>query len=244
MTRKLPILASIALTFLMISTAKAVRAADVSNGSFEAGDFTGWTSTGQATIETSSYGVTPPDGTYQALVQTCILDGGGCNEGTRLPSAADLETFLGLLWGPLLGLGAIEGSAIKQEITANAGDVLTFSWNFLTDQQDPGQGFDDFAFFTLSSSVNQLANSSSPLLSDSLTTALAKATGYQPYTISIPIAGNYTLSFGVVDVGDNTANSALLVDDIRLTSAAVPEPVSLLGTFIAFGFGAAFTKKR
>jgi hypothetical protein len=55
------------------------------------------------------------------------------------------------------------------------------------------------------------------------------------------VAGNYTLGFGVVDVdktggGDNTINSALLVDNIKLTNMAkVPEPDTLLGLLLTMG---------
>jgi hypothetical protein len=234
-----------ALGFLL-STPETVRAA-VINGSFETGDFTGWTpTTGQATIDTSGFGVTPPQGNYQALLQTCAISSspsGGCDENTRLPNGAELETFLTLSSGTLTSLGVTEGSAIKQTITANAGDILTFSWNFLTAQAPPEQDFNDFAFFTLSNSLTQLADTFSPLLSDSWTTSLGKATGYQTYTI--PIAGNYTLGFGVVDVGDDTANSALLVDNVKLEPAStkVPEPDTILGLLIALGLGAKYNRK-
>ncbi|NCS80108.1 MAG: PEP-CTERM sorting domain-containing protein, partial [Microcystis aeruginosa K13-07] len=49
------------------------------------------------------------------------------------------------------------------------------------------------------------------------------------------------LGFGVVDVdktggGDNTINSALLVDNIKLTNMAkVPEPDTLLGLLLTMG---------
>jgi hypothetical protein len=46
---------------------------------------------------------------------------------------------------------AIEGSAIKQTFTANAGQTLSFSWNFLTNESvgnDANPNFNDFAFAT------------------------------------------------------------------------------------------------
>jgi hypothetical protein len=58
------------------------------------------------------------------------------------------------------------------------------------------------------------------------------------------VTGNYILGFGVVDVdktggGDNTINSALLVDNIKLTNnsevAKVPEPDTLLGLLLTLG---------
>jgi hypothetical protein len=55
------------------------------------------------------------------------------------------------------------------------------------------------------------------------------------------VTGNYILGFGVVDVdktggGDNTINSALLVDNIKLTNIAkVPEPDTLFGLLLTLG---------
>ncbi|MBD2362419.1 PEP-CTERM sorting domain-containing protein [Anabaena minutissima FACHB-250] len=48
-------------------------------------------------------------------------------------------------------------------------------------------------------------------------------------------AGTYTLGFGVVDVGDTTVNSALLVDNVKLTP--VPEPTTMFGILMGMGFG-------
>ena len=98
------------------------------NGSFETGNFDNWTTTGQTSVEDSGFGVTPTDGDKQAALQTL--------QNSTGITAVEIETFLGLSTGTLTNQGATEGSAIKQIVTANAGDILSFSWNFLTDQ-DP-----------------------------------------------------------------------------------------------------------
>ncbi len=70
---------------------------------------------------------------------------------------------------------------------------------------------------------------------------LKKETGYQTYTIPISVTGNYILGFGVVDVdktggGNATGNSALLVDNIKLTNGVkVPEPDSIFGLLLTLG---------
>lgn len=220
---------AIAATFVIVNAETAGAA--VLNGSFETNDFTNWETIGQTTVEDSSFGTVPADGNYQAVLETLQDD-------TNV-SSDDLETFLGLTSGSLTSNGAIEGSAIKQIITVNSGDILNFSWNFLTDQE-PDPDYNDFAFFTLSSTVNQLADTNSP--TNFSFSWLFKETGYQSYTIQQ--AGTYTLGFGIVDVGDSTVNSALLVDNIRLTSSVttVPEPSTLIGALTALMFG--FVRKR
>jgi len=79
---------------------------------------------------------------------------------------------------------------------------------------------------------------------------LKKETGYQTYTIPISVTGNYILGFGVVDVdktggGDNTINSALLVDNIKLTNIAkVPEPDTLFGLLLTLGLASKCKRKN
>ncbi|MBD2255012.1 PEP-CTERM sorting domain-containing protein [Nostoc parmelioides] len=209
-------------TIFLITNQEKVQAISINNGSFETGDFSNWDTTGQATVEGSSFNVAPADGTYQAVLET-LQDETGI-------SSSDLETFLGLSSGSLTG--SVEGSAIKQTITVNAGDVLTFYWNFLTDEVSADPDFNDFAFFSVSN-INQLANTyDATVFSFS---RLAQQTGYQPYTYNFTTAGIYTLGFGVIDVGDTTVNSALLVDNVELTP--VPEPVTMFGILIGAGFG-------
>ncbi len=117
---KLPTLTLITVAGLLVATAEISHAAVV-NGSFETGNFSDWNTSGQASVETSSFQVTPVNGSYQAVLQTCFFTG-ACDDSQSLTNANDLESFLGLSVNELSNLGVIEGSAIKQTITANAGD--------------------------------------------------------------------------------------------------------------------------
>ena len=201
------------------------------NGSFETGNFDNWTTTGQTSVEDSGFGVTPTDGDKQAALQTL--------QNSTGITAVEIETFLGLSTGTLTNQGATEGSAIKQIVIANAGDTLSFSWNFLTDQ-DPDPTYDDLAFFTLNNSLTENTNiPNTPSFS-----VLAKETEYQSFSYTISSSGIYTLGFGIVDRGDTTVNSALLVDNVQIRSSAVPEPMTMLGALTALGFGAVFRAKR
>ena len=194
----------------------------------------------KTSVETSSFGVTPVNGSYQAVLQTCVFVG-ACDDNQSLTNANDLESFLGLSGNQLSNLSVVEGSAIKQTITANAGDVFSFSWNFLTDEDATNVDYNDFAFFTLNNTLYSLADIQSSFPVNPSFSHLKKETGYQTYTIPISVTGNYILGFGVVDVdktggGNAAGNSALLVDNIKLTNIAkVPEPDTLFGLLLTLG---------
>lgn len=208
------------------------------NGGFETGNFTGWSTIGMAEIETADFGTEPSQGTYYAALSTMF----------DTVSASALESFLGLTPGSLndLETGNIEeGSAIKQTFTANAGDVLTFDWNFMTNELEStlvGSN-NDFAFFTLTSSPSKLADPSSSFMTS--LTQFADETGFETFSAELPASGTYTLGFGVVNVGDPIFDSALAIDNVTV-SASVPEPTSVLGvlTFGAFGVGAMRRRKQ
>jgi hypothetical protein len=236
---KLPTLTLIAVAGLLVATAETSPAAVV-NGSFETGNFSDWNTSGQTSVETSSFQVTPVNGSYQAALQTCFFIG-ACDDNQPLTNASNLQSFLSLSGNQLSNLFVTEGSAIKQTITANAGDVFSFSWNFLTDEDAADVDYNDFAFFTLNNTLYSLADTQSSFPVNPSFSHLTKETGYQTYTITISVSGDYILGFGVVDVdktggGNATGNSALLVDNIKLNNIAkVPEPDTLFGLLLTLG---------
>ncbi|MGD1702723.1 trypsin-like serine protease [Dapis sp. BLCC M229] len=212
----------------------------IKNGSFENG-LNDWSILGAATIQDSDFGTPPSDGEYNALI---------LNELLAVPGD-EIEEFLGLSPGNLgnfSGSFPFEGSAIKQTFLANAGDVLTFDFNFLTNECTffanecaPEDIFNDFSFVSLSG-LDFLADTFSPFV-ESLTT-FVEETGYQSFSYEIPETGTYTLSFGVADAEDFAVFSGLLVDNVTLTaSASIPEPTTTLGLF-ATAFGAFSLLKR
>ncbi len=210
------------LGLLSLSTVlvAAPSQAAVINGSFESGDFTGWKKIGTAVV-TNAYGVDTTDGNYQAGLSTV----------SNAP-AASIEKFLGLTRGSLSTLGngvANGGAAIKQTFTASAGDVVSFDWNFLTDEGTPNARNNDFAFFSLNG-LTELADTKVSFV-DSLS-PFREETGYQTTSYNITTAGTYTLGFGVINSGDRKVQSGLLIDNV--SSEPVPEPASMLG-ILAFG---------
>lgn len=210
------------LGLLSLSTVlvAAPSQAAVVNGSFEQGLF-GWQSTKSVGSIDSSIGVNPTDGYFQTSLVT-----------KSSAPAASIEKFLGLTRGSLSTLGngvAKGGAAIKQTFTASAGDVVSFDWNFLTDEGTPNARNNDFAFFSLNG-LKELADTKVSFV-DSLS-PFREETGYQKTSYNITTAGTYTLGFGVINSGDRKVQSGLLIDNV--SSEPVPEPASMLG-ILAFG---------
>jgi len=227
---------SYSLSFNTTPFPKPSTNATLINGGFETGDFTGWTTLGETRIEASAFGSGPTQGTSQASLSTA----GAAFAGSII------EEFLGLEIGSLDKLGtsldvipfpggiATQGSAIRQTFTANSGDILTFDWNFLTNEPALFPALNDFSFVSISS-LQDLAGALDqrfqPVISPM--TRFFQETGFQPFSFTIPTTGTYTLGIGVTDWRDTTKDSVLLVDNVNLTS--VPEPTSVLGVL---GFGA------
>lgn len=217
--------------------------AQIVNGGFETGTFTGFSTIGNTSIQTSAFGITPAAGVDQALLSTKPTDA----------TIASLDTFLGLAAGTL-DSSYTDGSAINQTFNANIGDTLSFKYNFLTNQDitdfssgDAGFAFlgliNDFPFLTVGLGVPTQALTAAPM-----STGFAHQTGYLTSNNVFSATGQYTISFVVLTNG-SALGSGLLVDAVTLTPApavgggggAVPLPASLwvgmLGALLAAGFG-------
>lgn len=200
----------------------------ISNTGFETGTFSGWATRGNASIQTAAFGSGPTEGTYQAFLST----------GGSVASEKKLEKFLGLVPGTLdatvIG-NATSGSAMQQTFSANAGDTLSFDWNFLTNDGPAGgwsASFNDSAFYTLNGQAYWLADTLG-VFGSSPTSFLAE-TGFQTVMLTLPTTGWYTLSFGVIDVSDTAVDSGFLVDNIS-TNSSIPTPEG--STLVLFGSG-------
>ncbi len=224
------------------------------NLGFENNNFDDWETTGTTSVVDNTFGVEPTEGSYQALLST----GGSPTPvlqppflGTSLEGGESLGTpFSGFLFsdGQITNFGNslspatsyTEGSAIKTTITANAGEILTFDYNFLTNEDSSQPIFgNDLGFFSINNQLISLAVFSDveSILVPSAT-SFSRETGYQEYSYTFSSSGTYTLGFGVVDGNDSSGDSALLVDHIQV----VPEPLTILGTVAALGFGTFFKK--
>lgn len=252
--------ASLLASLALPATAKAA----VVNGGFENG-FANWQTIGDYRVETAN-GMTQVEGNSQAFLSTAfdeILDAAGVIRGGNAAPATfisgvtenSLEEFLGVsqFFGANFLADAIEGSAIKQTFTATAGQTLSFAWNFLTNESigdNAEPDFNDFAFATLTSNSDNLYFRLADTTAQSFTTSsnpnFFEETGYQTFSYTIPTDGEYTLGLGVVDVGEPTVISGLLVDRVQTLSAtrSVPEKSSAVGVLIFGTVGAVSVFKR
>ncbi|MFB2938905.1 PEP-CTERM sorting domain-containing protein [Aerosakkonemataceae cyanobacterium BLCC-F154] len=193
--------------------------AAILNGNFDP-NLDGWTSLGDVGVQNS-----------QALLKTDTVN----------DNYAALEQFLNSPAGGLdqVGNGEVfQGSALKQIITAEAGEVLTFNWNFLTNEPAESTDFNDFAFFTINGNPVKLGDTFSEFSSSA--TPFEKETGFKSKSYKFQNSGTYTLGFGVVDVYDAGKNSGLLIDNVALSKPAssVPEPSTVLGVLVLGSLGA------
>ena len=212
---------------VLIQIAYTVHAT-VMNGGFEAGDFSDWMTVGDASIETAAFGAGPTEGSFQALITT--------GAGSALQD--DLENFLGLASGTLDGLGngnAREGSAIKQTFTANAGDLLSFDVNFLTNESTPDPFINDFAIFTAFVSITEIADLNSAFIISP--TIFDEETDFLSFNLVVPNSGSHTLGLGVIDEDDQAGVSALLIDNVTVTTNISPVPEPSTHALLAIGLG-------
>jgi len=196
----------------------------LNNWGFELGNFTGWRSLGDTSVVTNGIGANPTEGQYQALVTTA----------NGAVTDVDLEAFLGLQAGALdaMGNGDVQaGSAVEVlSFQANAGDTLSFDWNFLTNESIPSSSFNDFGFVTIDSGfAGELADTNSTFVSFG-GASYGNQTGYGRFTYEFSQAGSYNVAIGVADVGDTSVNSALLIDNFDLINSPLPVSQSRGGT--------------
>ena len=206
------------------------------NPSFETGDTSGWTVVGDVSVVDGSFGVTPTDGTYQILLTT----------GSGAVSRAATETAMGLtngeirrifrrqvyLPGESTGRRPNEGSAIQQTFDAAAGDVLTFDWDFLSNEAVPEDYYTDFLWGYLEMPSGGTGEAALAHANQDPGNFFASAstfnleTGYQTFTYTFTESGTYTLTLGVHDLEDAMYDSGAIFDNFYLSKA--PEPSTFL----------------
>jgi len=154
------------------------------------------------------------------------------------PSGGPLETFAGVAAGafdpdPTSAIQAFEGSMAQQSFSAAAGDVLSFRWNFLSNDAWVG----DYGFVVIDGEVVKLADL---VQASTAAGAWGVQSGYISFSHAFTLTGTHRIAFGVVDVGDYNATSALLVDAVQVS--AVPEPQA--GVLMALGLAAVALARR
>jgi len=214
-------------------------------------------SEGSFYVDEGSFGVGPYQGSYQGVLQTI----GGVGTGT-------IESNLGLgnrrirrifrQYVRSAGYSSSRpnqverGSAFQITFDAEAGDVLQFDWNMLSNELYPGPPADpddydpnvytDFAYFRLTgadTAEGTLANVNDGSFSALGATDYDFETGQQTTELTLDSGGSYTFTIGIHDVADNDNNfaSALVFDYFRLLRT--PEPGtfgSVAGGLVAFAW--------
>jgi hypothetical protein len=220
-----------ALAALMAAAAASTAGAAVVNGSFESG-LAGWDIVGDASAAIGFAPAAPVDGSAQLVLTTASAQfaddapepvGAFNRSGVDAAAAGGaLEDFAAVAPGafdpdPVNAVQAFEGSIAQQSFTAAAGDVLSFRWNFISKDNQLG----DYAFVVIDGEIVKLADLAQATMSAG---DWGVQSGYLGFSRSFSGSGTHRVSFGVVDVGDFNATSALLIDAVQIT--AVPEPES------------------
>ena len=231
----------LAVAALLLLAAPPAGAITIVLDTFDGG-LGGWTTVGGVAIVTSAFGVTPTDGANQVRLTT----------GTGAASTNQTQTAMGLPAGTLqnifdslvtsTGNGPTQGSAIQITFSAEAGDLLEFDWNFLTNELDVGPGnptpnpaqWTDFAWYILDppTGANQEfvpahANIGAGNFVPS-PSVFFDETGYETASITLANTGTYTLTLGVHDVQDTAIDSGIVFDYFRLIRGPEPDTFALL----------------
>lgn len=221
----------LALAALAAGLLSAGNAFAVTNGDFSV-SLAGWDAAGDVSVQSGAALLTTAyDGTDDDTLGSFNFSGFAAVDAPVIESAAGLASgALGNAW---------DGSLIKQTFTVNAGDTLSFQWNFLSNEPVLGN-LPDFGFVVIDGTVTQLGGVAQATVTPGLN-GFAAQTGWNTFSQTFANAGTVTLALGVVDADDVVTTSALMVDQVTLS--AVPEP----GALVLLGAGlvaSGWTRRR
>jgi hypothetical protein len=244
---------------VLLGPCTPVWAAPLTNGSFETGDFTGWTRSGFLGANSPSVGgpqfstflaaqmADPPKADTNAVEtsQTTAFDGFGVAGPAIGPTNGNFLAFISNETSA--GNSTLTGSSITQSFTIPAGATSLSFDVALLNNDDPSDfaSFNDFGGVALlqgstvldqfnldldpaspaNAHVTDGANAggfinSTPFLHESF-----NVSGLGGQTVTLEA---YSINYG----GDNSVETRLLLDNIQIAAAVVPEPgsLTLLGT--------------
>jgi hypothetical protein len=219
------------------------------NGGFETGNFAGWSTIGDTLVVNSSFGVASTNGLYDALISDAPNDfnsdapnpgypfkanftySGNISAGAVSPFSP-FYSFIGVPYSALFALcgfcDLIDGSALKQSFTAQAGAQVSFDFRYVSND-----GPTDKAFAVIDGTLSFIATApvgctSYPITPPYYEGSTLSPTGFQydcgihSFSTTLTTAGSHSIVVGVIETGDDWINSAVLVDNFVVT--AVPEP--------------------
>ncbi len=188
------------LTFLSLGA----NAASVPNGGFETGNLAGWTANNSLVNVVTSQ-VVSTAGSYQT---------GPTAFTTVLPANGNYFAVL---------TAANPTTLTSSSFNVNAGDKVSFNWFFSAEDYRP---FNDFGSYSLKFLIADTIVSADILSMVSMVGDYGY-TGWNNFSYTSPLSGDFKLRFSAVNVGDKKLPSMLGVDNVSVNST-VPEPASLL----------------
>lgn len=214
---------------LVIASPALAAGTTFSNGSFAGGSLANWTTAGDVLVVGNNKVAALTSASVDYEDDFPLAAGFNNNSGAAAVDFFLASDLAGIAFTSLDAAGGdftYEGSAIRQDFFATAGDTLTvsFDWTFLSADTLNA----DFAFVAINDTVVKFVDAfSAPAASqfnntfgdfDDVTWGWASA----DYTYTATSTGAVSLVLGVVDLGDASGTSELRVDNIAVT--AVPEP--------------------
>lgn len=197
----------------------------IGDGSQLQGGLGGSTVNGATTSTHFGSTIIPQEGTLLAQL---------CTGGTK--SITDIETFANVSSGTIESVDentSTNGTCIKQQFYAIAGDVITFKIMFGTDESMSNWSnsiYGDNSFFSVSSSTYDTAFKMDDtdtlnklyLLMGSLdggSSPNSFVNIWRNYSYTFPTTDTFTLAVGILNNGDNTGTSYLLLDEFNFTTS-------------------------
>lgn len=223
------------------------------NGNFDGGSLANWTVEGDVSVIGSRKAVALTTASVSNQDDYPLQEGANNLSGTAAVDFSSAASFANLSIDSFdIGGFAYEGSAIRQEFTAIAGNTLTvnFDWTFLSAEKAVGNipANPDFGFLAINGTVVKIIDAlSAPAVGqfdgnfvgfdDSGWVWTTNSYSYTPTT-----TGLVSLALGVVDIGDYNYTSELRVDNI--TVSAVPEPESYAMLLAGLAFIGGIARRR
>jgi hypothetical protein len=229
---------------LVMGLAASAHAAPLSNGDFSAG-LVGWTTAGDAAVAQGTlFGELDIGNTPRLLLGTASsihqdddpATAGRYNLSGQAPleGGLGLESSLNLAGGALDDAGngnfVMEGSSASQTFSVQAGDTLSFDWQFFTREGAGGLNLGDSAWLVLTTAsgtqLSKLGDTASLSLLEVGQGWRASSLGTQ--SITFAQAGTVSLAWAIGDVNDYIGTSVLSIGNVSITAVPEPGAVALL----------------
>lgn len=194
--------------------------------------FQGWETKGNVVVRNEDCGCIPTEGEKAALLRTqdSPIDFDFLTAGMTSPTPiSELFDFLGFSESELLngsgqaGLDLVQGAGLKTQATFQAGEMISFDWNFMTDEK-PGATHLDSAYVCIGDEHFLLADKNDAVLPAVQDDYFAKETGYNKFVYTFTESGTFDIVFSVFNEKDahSSFQSGLCLDNIDIKPIPVP----------------------